>query len=280
MCNIHFTPALSRFTHWLLLLVAFLSVVGLQACAGSQSAAAGASASRGEIVTDSDETDQRKRARIRVELALGYFQQGKTNIALDEIKLAIAADPTFADAYSLRGLVYLALNDYAFAEESFNKALAIRQKDPNVLHNLGWLKCQQAAYASSFSYFGQALADPSYMGRAKTLMAQGLCQVRAGMLKEAESSFLKSYEYDAGNPVTGYNLAKLLYLKPELTRAQFYIRRLNNTEFANAESLWLGIKVEKQLGNLQAVEQLASQLEKRFAQSPEAASYHRGAFDE
>jgi len=100
------------------------------------------------------------------------------------------------------------------------------------------------------------------------------------MPKEAESSLLKSYEYDAGNPVTGYNLSKLLFQKNDFTRAQFYIRRLNNTDFANAESLWLGIKVERQMGNLQAVEQLASQLEKRFGQSPESNAYRRGAFDE
>jgi type IV pilus assembly protein PilF len=263
-----------------MLLLLGLGVAGLSGCANAPSAAVSASTARGEIVTDSDESDQRKRARIRVELALGYFQQGKTNIALDEIKLAIAADPTFSDAYSLRGLVYMALNDFGFAEESFNKALSIRQKDPNVLHNLGWLKCQQAAYGSALIFFEQALADPAYMERAKTLMAQGLCQVKAGMLTEAESSFLKSYEYDAANPVTGYNLSRLLFQKSELNRAQFYIRRLNNTEFANAESLWLGIKVERKMGNLQAVEQLASQLEKRFSQSPEAASFRKGAFDE
>jgi type IV pilus assembly protein PilF len=264
----------------MILLVSWFGFAGLSGCASGPSGATGAGASRSEIVTDSDESDQRKRARIRVELALGYFQQGKTNIALDEIKLAIVADPTFSDAYSLRGLVYMALNDFAFAEDSFNKALSIRQKDPNVLHNLGWLKCQQAAYGSALMFFEQALADPAYMGRAKTLMAQGLCQVKAGMLTEAESSFLKSYEYDAGNPVTGYNLSRLLLQKSELTRAQFYIRRLNNTEFANAESLWLGIKVERKMENFQAVEQLASQLEKRFSQSPEAASFRKGAFDE
>ena len=280
MRHIRLYPALNCPILWVMLLLSGLGFAGLSGCASAPSGAVGASAARGEIVTDSDESDQRKRARIRVELALGYFQQGKTNIALDEIKLAIAADPTFSDAYSLRGLVYMALNDFAFAEESFNKALSIRQKDPNVLHNLGWLKCQQAAFGPSLTFFEQALADPAYMGRAKTLMAQGLCQVKAGMLTEAEGSFLKSYEYDAANPVTGYNLSRLLFQKSELNRAQFYIRRLNNTEFANAESLWLGIKVEKKMGNLQAVEQLASQLEKRFSQSPEAASYRKGTFDE
>lgn len=279
MHQIRLYAASGTFILWMLLLLG-LGVAGLSGCANAPSAAVSASTARGEIVTDSDESDQRKRARIRVELALGYFQQGKTNIALDEIKLAIAADPTFSDAYSLRGLVYMALNDFGFAEESFNKALSVRQKDPNVLHNLGWLKCQQAAYGSALIFFEQALADPAYMERAKTLMAQGLCQVKAGMLTEAESSFLKSYEYDAANPVTGYNLSRLLFQKSELNRAQFYIRRLNNTEFANAESLWLGIKVERKMGNLQAVEQLASQLEKRFSQSPEAASFRKGAFDE
>ena len=259
-----------------------LMFVGALAGSGcsTQATAEGPSAGRAEVVTESDETPERKRARIRIELAMGYFEQGKTNIALDELKQAIAADPTFSDGYSLRGLVYMRLNDFAFAEESFNKALFYKPKDSNVLHNLGWLKCQQALYPQSIQYFSRALSDPLYGERAKTLMAQGLCQARAGMRAEAEASLLKSYEFDAANPVTGYNLANLLYRKEDFVRAQFYIRRLNNSDLANSESLWLGIKVEKRLGNLEAMKQLAAQLEKRFPQSTEAALYRRAAFNE
>jgi type IV pilus assembly protein PilF len=172
------------------------------------------------------------------------------------------------------------LNDFGFAEESFNKALSIRPKDANVLHNIGWLKCQQALYLQSLRYFSQALSDPFYGERAKTLMAQGLCQLRAGMRAEAEASLLKSYEYDAGNPVTGYNLANVLFLNEAYVRSQFYIRRLNNSELANAESLWLGIKVEKRLNDTDALTQLGTQLEKRYPQSRETSSYRRGAFNE
>lgn len=269
---------LVRLDRWLLALT-LASLLSLFGCA-TKSEQAGATVNRTEIVTESDESSERRRARIRVELALGYFEQGKTNIALDEIKQAITADPTFVDAYSLRGLVYMRLNDFDFAEESFNKALSIKPRDANILHNLGWLKCQQALYSQAVSYFSQALADPMYGERAKTLMAQGLCQARAGLRHEAEFSLLKSYEYDAGNPVTGYNLANLLYQKEDYARAQFYIRRLNNSELANAESLWLGVKVENRLGDREAMTQLATQLEKRFPQSREAASYRRGAFNE
>ena len=249
-------------------------------CSTQPNAATGANVNSSEMVTESDESNIRKRARIRVELAMGYLEQGKTTIALDELKQALSADPNFADAYSLRGLIYMRLNDMGFAEESFNKALSIRPNDPNILHNLGWLKCQQALYPLSFSLFAQALANPSYGERAKTFMAQGLCQVRAGKMREAEDSLLKSYEYDAANPVTGYNLAKVLFLNEDYERARFYIRRLNNSEFANAESLWLGIKVERRLANDEALMQLATQLEKRFSQSREAAAYQRGAFNE
>jgi len=124
------------------------------------------------------------------------------------------------------------------------------------------------------------LANPAYGERAKTFMTQGLCQIRAGQRREAEQSLLKSYEYDAANPVTGYNLANLLFQNGEFARAQFYIRRLNNSEWANAETLWLGIKVENRMTDRVAMLQLANQLDKRFPQSKEAASYRLGAFDE
>ena len=266
--------------HWLFgacLLVVVL--MGLSGCA-SKLVGTGPSGTGHEIVTESDEPEARKRARIRLELAVGYFEQGQTTIALDELKQSIAADPTYSEAYSLRGLIYMRLNDFRFAEESFKKALSMSPKDSNILHNLGWLLCQQARYPEAQQLFTQALLNPQYGERAKTFRAQGLCQVRAGLPREAELSLLKSYEFDAGNPVTAYNLAILLFQRGDFVRAQFYVRRLNNSELANAESLWLGIKVERRMENRDAMQQLAAQLEKRFPQSREAGVYQRGAFDE
>ena len=259
------------------LLVAGLA--GLSGCA-SKMAGVGPSDSGVEMLTASDEPDARRRARIRLELAVGYFEQGQTTIALDELKQSIAADPTFGEAYNLRGLIYMRLNDFRFAEESFRKALSINPQNSNVVHNLGWLFCQQARYPESLLFFSQALSNPQYGERAKTLMAQGLCQIRAGRTADAELSLLKSYEFDAGNPITAYNLATLLFQRGDFVRAQFYVRRLNNSELANAESLWLGIKVERRMDNRDATLQLATQLQRRFPQSREAASYQRSSFDE
>ena len=253
-------------------------LLALAGCA-SPGPAPGAGATH-DIVTESDEPEARRRARIRMELAVGYFEHGQTKVALDELKQVIAADPTYPDAYNLRGLIYMRLNDMGQAEESFRRAASLNPRDANVQHNYGWLLCQQGRYDESFRAFGVAMANPLYAGRAKTLMAQGICQARAGRKAEAEHSLARSYELDAGNPVTGYNLANLLFQRGDFTRAQFYIRRLNNSELANAESLWLGVKVERRLNDRLAMEQLAGQLKKRFPQSREAAAYERGAFDE
>ena len=233
-----------------------------------------------DMVTDSDEPDNRKRARIRLELAVGYFEQGQTKIALDELKLSLAADPNYGEAFNLRGLIYMRLNDNGLAQESFQRAIALNAGDSNALHNYGWLQCQQGLYPQAVQLFSQALANPFYGDRAKTFMAQGLCQIRAKQLDEGERSLTRSYELDAGNPITGYNLAKLLFQRGEMVRAQFYVRRLNNSELANAESLWLGVKIERRVGNQDAMLQLAGQLKKRFPQSKEAQAYERDAFDE
>jgi type IV pilus assembly protein PilF len=233
-----------------------------------------------DIMTASDEPEARKRARIRLELALGYFEQGQTTVALDELKQSLVADPAYAPAHNLRGLIYMRLNDFRIANDSFSRALALNPGDANVLHNLAWLQCQQRRWSESFRNFDQALADPQYGERAKTYRALGLCQARAGLAADAERSLLKSYEYEAGNPVTTFNLAVLLRARGDLVSAQFHLRRLNNSDLANAESLWLGIKVERELDNKDATQQLADQLLKRFPLSSESGAFQRRAFDE
>lgn len=234
----------------------------------------------GEPITESDEPESRKRARIRIELATGYFDQGQTSVALDQIKQAVIADPNFGPAYSLRGLVYMRLNDNALAEESFRRALQINPRDPDALHNYGYFTCQQGRHAEAVQFFNRALTSPLYGGQAKTLMMLGTCQLRMGQATEAEGSFSRAYELDPANPYVGFNLATLEFRRGEMAKAQFVIRRINNSEQANSETLWLGIKIERQLNNTQVVEQLAQQLQRRYPRSKEWTAYQRGAFNE
>ncbi len=189
----------------LAIFVLLTGLVGVTGCA-TPGGSAGSGFSQ-EVITPSDEPEARRRARIRLELAVNYFEMGKATVALDEVKQSLVNDPTYADAYNLRGLIYMRLNDMAQAEDSFRRALSLRPLDPNVLHNHAWLLCQQQKYAEAEKQFALVLANPTYVARSKTLMAQGLCQARAGDNTVAEQTLLRAYELDAGNPMVGYTLA-------------------------------------------------------------------------
>lgn len=255
-------------------------VAALVVVAGCATPNGGLGDGKTDVVTASDEPEARRRARIRLELAVSYFEEGKTTIALDELKQALVIDPSYGEAYNLRGLVYMRLNDVRLAEDSFKRAVSLNPRDAGALQNYGWLLCQSGRYSEATDAFNQVLNNPLYGDRAKTYLTLGLCQSKAGRPEDAERSLTRSYELDAGNPITGYNLASLLYKRGDAVRAQFYIRRINNSELANAESLWLGIKAERRLNNPVAVQQLVEQLRKRFPQARELGLYERGAFDE
>lgn len=254
------------------------SVVGSNAA--NTAAPPPAAPSAGEQVTESDEPEVRKRARLRVELAANYFDQGQTTVALDELKQALIADPNYGPAHTLRGLVYMRLNDPKLAEEGFQRALQISPRNPDFLHNYGWFMCQQGRPKEALVVLAQALSSPLYAQQAKTLMVQGTCQLRLNQTTEAEGSFARAYELDPANPYVGYNLALLQFKREEFTKAQFVIRRLNNTDLANAETFWLGIKIERALNSPDVVRQLAQQLQRRFPQSAQWSSYQKGLFND
>ena len=264
--------------HGLLAACLAVGAAALGGCAHQAGLDSGVGAA--ESVSASGDTDVRRRARIRLELAANYLQMGQTGVALEEVQQALATDPSYADAYHLRGLVYMALADLQGAEDSLKRAQAMRPNDPDIMHNYGWLQCQRQQYAQANQLFERALASPTYASRSKTLMSQGLCYQRAGQVAEAEKTLLRAYEIDAGNPLVGYQLASILLAREEPKRAQFYIRRVNNGEFSNAASLWLGVKVERALGDSVAMRQLGEQLHKRFPDAKETLAFERGAFHE
>lgn len=261
------------------IVAAFASLLllgGIAGCANGSSSAT----QTPETYTESDEPESRKRATNRLKLAVLYFQDGKHNFALDEVKQAIQTDPAWFQPYWMRGLINMQTGDYALAETSFQKALSINPTSADVKHNYGVLLCKMKRPAEARKMFDAALADPAYGQRAKSWQELANCQLANGQKADAEASFMRSYELDAANPVTGYNLAALLYERNEMAKAQFYARRINNSDRASAESLWLGIKIERSLGIQEAQLQLEAQLRRRYGQSREALALERGAFNE
>ncbi len=241
-----------------------------------QSSAAGS-----DLSTASDETPMRKRARIRLELASAYYGRGQLSTALDEVKKALTLDSNYSEAFEMRGLIYDALGEPRFAEESFRRSLQISPRNGSAAHNLAWFFCRQNDYVRAEEFFARAVASPASISLSKTLLARGVCQMQAGDLANAAKFLMSSQEIDPSNPAVSFNLALVLFRQGEYERARFYARRVNNiSERANAESLWLGIRIENKLGNVTGRDELAAQLRNRFGSSREVTALELGNFNE
>jgi type IV pilus assembly protein PilF len=256
------------------------TLAGCASSTGNWRPSSGASA-RSDIVTSSDESDLRKRARIRLELAGTYYAQGQFTTALDEVKQALAIDPSMIAGVEMRALIYDAMGDQARAEDAYQQAQKMDPQNASVLHNFGWFQCRRKAYDKADALFELAANAPMSITTTKSLLARGVCQINAGRWVEAEKSLTKSYELDPANPATSYNLAAVLYHKGEYERARFYIRRVNAAGAQlTAESLWLAVRIENKLGNPAGRDEFGTQLRTRFAVSREANLYELGRYDD
>jgi type IV pilus assembly protein PilF len=225
--------------------------------------------------------DPERRAQVRLELAAAYFARGQSATALEELNLALAAKPDLPEAYNLRGLVHASLGDHKQAEENFRRALAVRPGDADAMHNYGWFLCQTGRPDEAQAQFQAAVAVPQYVGLPRTLLAQGVCQARAGRWMEAERALQRSFELDPGNPATAFNLAEVLFRRGDFERARFYVRRVNTQpDQSNAQSLWLASRIERRAGNYPAADDFGRQLRDRYPNSPEALRLQRGQFDD
>ncbi len=225
--------------------------------------------------------DPKYRAKIHTELAAAYFEAGAMKVALDEIRLALDADPNFVQAYSLRGLIYGNLKENAKADEDFRKALSLKPNDPDVNNNFGWYLCHSDRARQSIAYFLNALKDPLYDTPDVAYGNAGACAMKAGDLDGAQNYLLNAMRLARGPaPGTRVLMADLLYRRGNFDEAKVYLAEaIKAMDTPSAEALWLGLRIERRLGNKAGEGGYAAQLRSRYPTSPEYQSFLKGNFE-
>ena len=254
-----------------------LWVLLLAAGCASQPDVSGPVTGTGTIV--GDPTAPRNRARVHTELATLYYLQGSMNVALEEARTAVAADPGYASAHGVLGLVYMELRENALAEQSFQRGLAEAPEDPDINHNFGWFLCQIGRGGESRRYFRRALDNPLYATPGRTYAAAGTCALRMGELKEAELNLERALRLEPNLPVAMLQLAQLRYRQTRYHDARAALNRHAAIAAPSAESLWLGVRIERRLGQRTSELSYANQLRRRFPGSPEYLALQRGEYD-
>jgi type IV pilus assembly protein PilF len=223
--------------------------------------------------------DPRNRAKIHTELAALYYARGNMAVALEELRIATAADPNYAIAHSMFGLVYMELRENQLAQASFERALRLSPNDPDINHNYGWFICQTGRAADSIKYFLQAIRNPLYPAPWRSYAAAGTCSLRNNNDKDAEEFFQRALKLEPDEPASLLQLGQIRYRQGSLEEARRLVSRFNKLVEPTPESLWLALRVERKLGERVAESSYATQLRRRFPGSREYQQLQRGEYD-
>ncbi len=223
--------------------------------------------------------DARNRARVHTDLAAAYYGRGNMGVALEELRIATAADPGYAPAHSMLGQVYTELRENQLAEQSFERALKLAPGDGDINHNYGWFLCQTKREPASIKYFLAAIRNPLYAAPARSYSAAGVCSLRGKNAKDAEDFFQRALRLEPDDPVALLQLGQIRYRQGRMDEARRLVARHNKLVAPSAESLWLALRIERRMGQRVAEQSFANQLRRRFPGSPEYQALQKGKFD-
>ncbi|MCX9155091.1 type IV pilus biogenesis/stability protein PilW [Niveibacterium sp. 24ML] len=224
-------------------------------------------------------SDARKRSRAHVELGTEYLKAGRFGVAMEEARIAIEEDPSYAAAHQLKASVHVYLEEKKAAQDSFERALSLAPGDPELANSYGWFLCTNGERSRGLDLLVKSAQNPYYEKATRPYTNAGLCYLMDNNTEAARVQFQRAYTLDPKNTTALYNLALITYQKGDTQRAREMTTELNRIGDPTAASLWLGLRVEHKLGNREAEVAYLAQLKRRFPDSPELQDYLQGRFD-
>src|SRR5450755_2288373 len=210
-----------------------------------------------------------ERARMHTDLAGGYYERAQMDIAIEELNIAVATDPSYAPAYNVYGLVYAVLGDDRKSEQSFQRALELAPNDSDIHHNWGWYLCQHKREREALEQFEIAVRNPLYRTPEIALDNAGRCAITIGEMRLADSYFRRALVAKPGNALAAYGLALIAYKEARYAEARNWMKGAMQEANPQPETLYLGMCVERKLTDRQAEMSYSSQLRNRYPDASE-----------
>lgn len=219
------------------------------------------------------------RAKIHVDLGKAYIEIGRYDVALDEAKVALQDSPGYPPAYHLQGLVYMFINDIPVARQNFEQALRAAPNDPEFNNSYGWFQCVNGQPQDGLARLASAGRNPYYRHQTRAYTNAGLCYLRLQDDANAEEQFLRAVSVDENNAQALFHLGAIAYRRGDYAAARTFLVQLHQRREPTAESVWLGVRTERKLGNRDNEASYAAQLRGRFADSSEYQSMTQGNYE-
>jgi type IV pilus assembly protein PilF len=209
-------------------------------------------------------------ADIYIDLSAAYLQEQNLTEAFKNARKAVSVDPRSSNAYYILALVHQRLGQMKEADESFRKAISLGPRNAVALNAYGSFLCGQKKFAEADAYFRRALANPLYGTPWLASHNAGSCSDMAGDDVQAERDYRAALRANPGFAPSLLGMAELSFESGNYLSARAYLQRYAEVAQHTAESLWLGVRTENQLGDKDQMASYGLKLRSLFPDSEQA----------
>lgn len=230
--------------------------------------------------------DPNASARDRVALAAEYLRKGDNESAQQQLKKALKSNPDSPEAHLMLAVVLDRDGDAKGADKEYRRAIRLKPEYSQAHNNYGVFLFRRERYKDALPHFQAAADDLSYELRAQAFEGAGRSALKLGDKTAAEQSFQRALRLDSNLPTATLEMADLYFSRGETDTARKGYQRflqLSGDRPQTAQSLWLGIRLERAAGAKGSRDALASYelaLKRLYPNSPEyklyAASLSKG----
>ena len=224
-----------------------------------------------------DKTDsaynKQQAANTRLSLGLRYLTQGDYEKSKFNLDKAMEHYPESEDVQRGMAWYYEQVNELELAKKHYMTALKINSKNPSLLNQYGVFLCRHDQLQESLEFFSKSAKIVTNHDVSGTYENAATCNLMAGHNDEAESFYRKALNHNPEQRDSLLGMATIEYDKERYNRSRSYLTRFEQVAKHNSRSLWLAIRTESRLSNMDAVASYGIKLEQFFPDSKETAIY-------
>lgn len=217
-----------------------------------------------------DGIDKGNASDLNYQLGARYYRSGNYELARDRLLLSIELNPKNAVAHYTLALTYEQLENLRLATDSYEKAVRVAPRDFNVQNAYAVFLCNRQDFDGAREHFDRAIKVTENDFSESTMTNAGVCMMQKPDHALAESYFRQAL---ARKPNYGEALLQLSVLKfstEDYLGARAFLQRYLSANVPTADVLFLGVRIEDELGDDRARTDYSNQILRDFPESAEA----------
>jgi type IV pilus assembly protein PilF len=218
-----------------------------------------------------DERPSAEEAAVaNMNLGAGYLRQGRTDLAIERLRRALAQNPRLVEAHSTIALAYDQIGSLEEAEAHYLRATQLDPANSTAANAYAVFLCnRQNRWADAEPYFQRAAGNPTYATPEVALTNAGICARTAGQNEEAAENFRAALARNPSYADALLNMIELSYEAKNYLQTRAFVQRFLAARAPTASVLLTCFNVERELGDAPAAERCATQLRSGFPGSSE-----------